>query len=99
MSNQQTQQHGLAVESDVIDFEAHAARIRERSLIGLPLDLSLNDGTYMAQGCVDVLQRCNDRLALRHYTTTANDRVRETIAEVDGVTPDRVFLRCGSGPR
>jgi histidinol-phosphate aminotransferase len=98
MSNQQTQQHGLAVESDVIDFEAHGARIRERSLIGLPLDLSLNDGTYMAQGCVDVLQRCNDRLALRHYTTTANDRVRETIADVDGVTPDRVFLRCGSGP-
>ena len=66
--------------------------------IRLPLNLGLNDGTYMPQACVDVLQRHNNRLSLRNYTTANNDPLREAIAQVDGVTAEHVFLRNGSGP-
>lgn len=66
--------------------------------IELPLNLGLNDGTYMPAACVDVLQRNAHRLGLRNYTTPNNDPLRETIADLDGVTPEHVFLRNGSGP-
>ncbi len=66
--------------------------------ISLPLNLGLNDGTYMPAACVDVLTRNAHRLGLRNYTTANNDPLREAIAELDGVTPEHVFLRNGSGP-
>lgn len=66
--------------------------------ITLPLNLGLNDGTYMPAACVDVLTRNAHRLGLRNYTTANNDPLREVIAEIDGVTPEHVFLRNGSGP-
>ena len=66
--------------------------------IALPLNLGLNDGTYMPAACIDVLQRNAHRLGLRNYTTANNDPLREVIAEIDGVTPEHVFLRNGSGP-
>lgn len=66
--------------------------------ISLPLNLGLNDGTYMPASCVDVLQHNAHRLGLRNYTTANNDPLREVIAEIDGVTSEHVFLRNGSGP-
>lgn len=66
--------------------------------VRLPLNLGLNDGTYMPQACVDVMQRNCHRLALRNYTSGDNAPLRETIARVDGVHPDNIFLRNGSGP-
>ena len=61
------------------------------------LNLGLNDGTYMPQACLDVLKSYSSRTDLRNYTTADNDPLREAIAEKDGVRPDQVFLRSGSG--
>ncbi len=66
--------------------------------VTLPLNLGLNDGTYMAQACVEVMQANCHRTALRNYTTGDNTPLREAIAEADGVAPENVFLRNGSGP-
>lgn len=66
--------------------------------VTLPLNLGLNDGTYMAQSCVEVMTSNAHRLALRNYTSADNDPLREAIAEQDGVSPDNVFIRNGSGP-
>lgn len=63
-----------------------------------PLNLGLNDGTYMPQACVDALRRYTHRLSLRNYSTADNDPLRETIARIDGVKPDNIFLHNGSGP-
>ncbi len=62
------------------------------------LNLSLNDGTYMPEACVEVLRGFDDRLALRHYPTAKNTDLLDVIARVDGVSPEHVFLHSGSGP-
>ncbi len=66
--------------------------------IPLPLNLGLNDGTYMPQACLDLLQRLTERTALRNYTSAGNDDLRQVIARVDGVKPENIFLHNGSGP-
>jgi len=66
--------------------------------VTLPLNLGLNDGTYMAESCVEVMKANCHRLALRNYTTGDNSPLRAAIAELDGVAPENVFLRNGSGP-
>ena len=63
-----------------------------------PLNLGLNDGTYMPQACVDALRRFTHRLSLRNYSSADNDALREAIARVDGVKPANIFLHNGSGP-
>lgn len=64
----------------------------------LPINLGLNDGTYCAQGAIDVLQQHNSRTALRNYSDGDNSELRRLIAEECGVTPQMVYLRNGSGP-
>lgn len=66
--------------------------------LSLPLNLGLNDGTYCPQASLDAMQRFSSRTSLRNYTDANNDRLRATIAERDGVSPEHVFLRNGSGP-
>ena len=39
----------------------------------------------------------DSRTSLRNYTTADNDPLREALAAKDGVGPDQVFLRSGSG--
>ena len=70
-------------------------------VIRLPLNLGLNDGTYMPAACVEVLQAYarNERLALRNYSVKSeHDALRAAIAKADGVTPEHVYLHNGSGP-
>lgn len=62
------------------------------------LNLGLNDGTYAPQAAIDALRSFDTRTSLRNYTTSENDPLRETIARIDGVRPEHVFLRNGSGP-
>jgi len=66
--------------------------------VQLPLNLGLNDGTYAAQKCLDVLRRFTERTDLRNYSTPDNAPLREAIARVDQVAPENVFLHCGTGP-
>lgn len=66
--------------------------------VQLPLNLGLNDGTYAPQKCLDVLRRFTERTDLRNYSTPDNAPLRETIARVDQVAPENVFLHCGTGP-
>lgn len=62
------------------------------------LNLGLNDGTYAPQAAIDALRSFDSRTSLRNYTTSENDPLRETIARIDGVRAEHVFLRNGSGP-
>lgn len=66
--------------------------------VELPLNLGLNDGIWCAQGALDAMKRFDTRTSLRWYTDPDNNRLRDTIAEIDGVRRDQVFLRNGSGP-
>ena len=70
----------------------------EHPTLNLPINLGLNDGTYCAESCLDVMQRFTSRTALRNYTTPDNDPVLEAIAAKDGVTPKHIYLANGSGP-
>ncbi len=101
---------GLDGTNGALPLEARAyAALRTLSHIGrealeegepvhLPLNLGLNDGTYMPEACVRVLALNCHRAALRNYPTAGNDNLRRAIARTDGVTPDHVFLHQGSGP-
>jgi len=64
----------------------------------LPINLGLNDGTYCPQAVADTMVRLATRTGLRNYTEGSNLRLRQAIAEKDGVHPDNVFLHNGSGP-
>ncbi len=64
----------------------------------LPINLGLNDGTICPQSCVDVMQRHNSITSLRNYTTSLNNPVLDTISEIDGVSPEHIYLANGSGP-
>ena len=66
--------------------------------VSLPLNLGLNDGTYMPEACVEVMKNNCHRLALRNYTNLDNRPLKEAIAAFDNITPDHVFLHNGSGP-
>jgi histidinol-phosphate aminotransferase len=66
--------------------------------VSLPMNLGLNDGTYCAQACVDVMKRFDKRTSLRNYTDGANQRVLNALAEHDGVGPENIYLANGSGP-
>ena len=66
--------------------------------VTLPLNLGLNDGTYMPESCIEVLREHLTRTSLRNYTSPDNDPLRDAIAAVDGVRPEHIFLRNGSGP-
>lgn len=66
--------------------------------VKLPLNLGLNDGTYMAEACVGVLRKSLHRAALRNYPSAGNDELKRAIARVDGVAPENIFLHNGSGP-
>lgn len=65
-----------------------------------PLNFGLNEGTYMPAACLALLQRlgAGDRLALRRYGSPDNAPLRAAIAKADGVSPDHVLVREGSGP-
>lgn len=100
----------MNTESIPLPLEARAyAALRALSHLGrealeegepvlLPLNLGLNDGTYMPEACVRVLGLHCHRAALRNYPTAGNDQLRQAIAAADGVTPEHVFLHHGSGP-
>ena len=76
-----------------------AAEPKNKLTTGQPyLNLGLNDGTYMPEACIEVLRRLSHRTGLRHYTTPGNNKLRDVISRVDGVTPDHIFLHNGSGP-
>ncbi len=64
----------------------------------LPINLGLNDGTYCAQGAIDVLMQHSSRTALRNYSDADNTELRDLIAAECGCTPDMVYLQNGSGP-
>jgi histidinol-phosphate aminotransferase len=64
----------------------------------LPINLGLNDGTYCPQSVADTMVRLASRTGLRNYSEGSNLRLRQAIAEKDGVHPDNVFLHNGSGP-
>lgn len=64
----------------------------------LPINLGLNDGTYAPQAVADAMVRLATRTGLRNYSEGTNRRLREAIAERDGVAPENVFLHNGSGP-
>ncbi len=66
--------------------------------VTLPLNLGLNDGTYAPAAVAEAMTRLATRTGLRNYTDSTNRRLREAIAEKDGVSPDNVFLHNGSGP-
>lgn len=66
--------------------------------VKLPLNLGLNDGTYMAESCVAVLRRACHRAALRNYPSAGNDDLKRAIARLDGVGMEHIFLHNGSGP-
>lgn len=72
--------------------------LEEGDEVQLPLNLGLNDGTYMPEACVRVLAQHCHRAALRNYPTAGNDALRRAIARTDGVTPDHILLHHGSGP-
>lgn len=78
--------------------KAPQLRAESAEAVKLPLNLGLNDGTYMPEACVEVMKQHAHRLALRNYTAENNDPLREAIGKADGVTADRVFLHNGSGP-
>ncbi len=63
-----------------------------------PLNLGLNDGTYMPQACVEVLRRLDSRTALRNFPSEDNSRLLDALARQNDVTPDHIFLHHGSGP-
>ena len=63
-----------------------------------PLNLGLNDGTFAPQGAIDALRSFDSRTSLRNYSLPENDGLRALIGEIDGVSPDQVFLHNGSGP-
>jgi len=63
-----------------------------------PLNLGLNDGTWSSARSVEALARFNHNNALRNYTTAENKPLIQTIAEVDKVGPENVYLANGSGP-
>lgn len=63
-----------------------------------PLNLGLNDGTYMPKSCIPVLHQFARVDGLRNYSTAENVPLKKTIAEIDGVTTDHIFLHNGSGP-
>lgn len=62
------------------------------------LNLGLNDGTYMAAACAEVLKQAAHPTGLRNYSSADNKLMREAIARVDGVKPENVFVHNGSGP-
>ena len=66
--------------------------------VELPLNLGLNDGIWCAQGALDAMKGFDSRTSLRWYTDPDNNRLRDTIAALDGVERDQIFLRNGSGP-
>lgn len=70
----------------------------EVEAVTLPLNLGLNDGTYMPEACVRMLDRHCHRAALRNYPTASNEHLRRAIAEADEVGAENVFLHHGSGP-
>jgi histidinol-phosphate aminotransferase len=74
--------------------------IHEDGVEGLEpyLNLGLNDGTYMPAACIEVLQRFAHRTGLRHYTSSTNRPLLDTICRLDGVQRDNIFLHNGSGP-
>ena len=80
--------------TDTSDYEA----IKQRASAQTPLNLGLNDGTYAPAASIAALQEFSTRTSLRNYTTANNDPLRETIASIDGVNPENVYLRNGSGP-
>ncbi|MCP4576173.1 MAG: histidinol-phosphate aminotransferase family protein [Deltaproteobacteria bacterium] len=63
-----------------------------------PLNLGLNDGTYAPRASIEAIRAFSTRTSLRNYTTPNNDPLREAIASADGVGPEHVYLRNGSGP-
>ena len=80
--------------TDTSDYEELKRRVSPQA----PLNLGLNDGTYAPAASIAALQEFSTRTSLRNYTTANNDPLRETIAEIDGVAPENVYLRNGSGP-
>jgi histidinol-phosphate aminotransferase len=80
------------------DGDAMNQKIELPAGVELPLNLGLNDGIWCSQAALDAMKQFNSRTSLRWYTDPDNDRLREVIAELDGVRRDQVFLRNGSGP-
>ncbi len=66
--------------------------------VSLPLNLGLNDGTYMPAACVAVMEAQSHALGLRNYGTKGNDQLRAAVARHDSVAPANVLVRNGSGP-
>lgn len=72
---------------------------RESSpVLGPPLNLGLNDGTWCAAGAVEAMKQFTGRNALRNYSHAENQPLLDAISEVDKVTPDHIYLANGSGP-
>ena len=80
------------------DGDAMNTKIELPAGVELPLNLGLNDGIWCSQAALDAMARFNTRTSLRWYTDPDNNRLREAIADIDGVRRDQVFLRNGSGP-
>ncbi|MGB1699686.1 MAG: aminotransferase class I/II-fold pyridoxal phosphate-dependent enzyme, partial [Nannocystaceae bacterium] len=80
--------------TDTSEYEA----LQQRVSAATPLNLGLNDGTYAPEASIAALQEFSSRTSLRNYTSPNNDPLREAIAEADGVKPENVYLRNGSGP-
>ena len=80
--------------TDSSEYEA----LKQRVSTETPLNLALNDGTYAPEASISALQEFSTRTSLRNYTSANNDPLREMIAKADGVGPENVYLRNGSGP-
>ena len=66
--------------------------------VKLPLNLGLNDGTYMPERCVAVLRTHCHRAAMRNYPSAGNDQLKQAIGRWDQVGAENIFLHNGSGP-
>ena len=64
----------------------------------MTIDLSINAGTHCSQKAIDVLAKYDDMTSLREYTDPENRELLDTIAKLNDVRAENIFVANGSGP-
>lgn len=64
----------------------------------MTIDLSINQGTHCSPKAIDVLRTYEDNSSLREYTDPENRELLETLARVNDVRVENVYIDNGTGP-
>lgn len=64
----------------------------------MPIDLSINQGTHCSPKAIEVLKKYDDHMSLREYSDAENRELLDTLARINDVRAENLYVDNGSGP-